>query len=112
MKNAKCRLATVDEARLANPDVDPKPPATVPPRFPSDLLRNDQGNLDIADFQMIIITLLAVGVYLGVIFKFLGSIELLKVVTLPDVDTTILASFGLCQGAYLVKKYAGRPGES
>lgn len=103
--------AKVDDARLRAPGVDPKPPAGSP-RFPSDLLRDDRGNLDIGDFQMIVIVLLAVGVYLGVIFKFLGSIELLKVVTLPDVDTTILASFGLGQGAYLVKKYAGHPGES
>lgn len=102
----------IDDARLANPAVDPKPAATVPPRFPSDLLRNDQGNLDIGDFQMIVITLLAVVVYLGVVFKFLGSVELFKIVALPDVDTTILASFGLGQGAYLVKKYAGHPAES
>ena len=56
---------------------------------------------------MVVITILAVVVYLAQLFAFLGSIELLKVVTIPDVDTTILATFGLGQGAYLTKKYAG-----
>jgi len=46
-------------------------------------------------------------VYLALVFKFLGSIELLRVVTLPDVDTTILATFGLGKGAYFAKRYAG-----
>jgi hypothetical protein len=50
---------------------------------------------------------MAVTVYLVQVFCFLGSIELLTVVTIPDVDTTILALFGLGQGAYLTKKYAG-----
>ena len=77
------------------------------PSFPSDLFNDDSGNVDMGDFQMVIITLLAVLVYLARIFGFLGIIELHSSVTLPDVDTTILATFGLGQGAYLAKKYVG-----
>jgi len=71
-----------------------------------------QGKLDLGDFQMLVVTLLAVVVYLSIVFHFLGAIARVTRVTLPDVDTTILASFGLGQGAYLVKKAVGRLGES
>ncbi len=81
----------------------PKPLADAP-NFPRDLLRDDQGRIDLGDFQMIVVTLLAVVVYVVEIFGFLGSLALHQTVTLPDVDTTILATFGLGQGAYLVKK--------
>jgi len=75
------------------------------PRFPHDLFEDDQGRVDVGDFQMVVVTLLAVGVYLVTIFGFLASIEFHGTITLPDVDSTILASFGLGQGAYLTKKY-------
>jgi hypothetical protein len=61
---------------------------------------------------MVVITLLAIGTYLALIFNFLGSTELLKTVDLPNVDTTILAAFGLGQGAYLTKKAAGTVGSA
>ncbi|MNL40825.1 hypothetical protein D3C87_1632010 [compost metagenome] len=54
---------------------------------------------------MIFITLLAVVVYLVQIFGFLATIELHKMITLPDIDSTILSTFGLGQGAYLAKKF-------
>lgn len=82
------------------------------PHFLFDLSHNDNGVTDIGDFQMVVITVVAAVVYAALVIHFLGTIELVKVVTLPDVDTTILATFGLGQGAYLTKKYAGRPGES
>ena len=63
-----------------------------------------------ADFQMVIITFLAVGCYLVRIFGFLGVVELHASISLPDVDTTILAVFGLGQGAYLSKKYVSDAG--
>lgn len=85
------------------------------PKFPDDLFLDDQRdddqrNVDLGDFQMIIITLLAVVVYLAEVFGFLSTIEFHKVVSLPDVDTTILATFGLGQGAYLAKKFLGDAG--
>lgn len=78
--------------------------------FFKDLVQNDKGSFDFGDFQMLVVTLVAVGMYGTLIFHYLGSVELLKTATLPDVDTTILASFGLGQGAYLAKKAGGTVG--
>lgn len=75
-----------------------------PSRFPQDLAMNDRGEFDFADFQMIVITLVAVVTYLTQIYIFLGDLDYRTIVTLPDVDSTILASLGLGQGAYLAKK--------
>jgi hypothetical protein len=80
--------------------------------FFRDLVENDQGVFDFGDFQMLVVTFVAVAMYLMLIFHFLGSIEFLKTASLPDVDTTILAGFGLGQGAYLTKKAAGNVGTS
>jgi hypothetical protein len=80
--------------------------------FFEDLVQNDLGSFDFGDFQMLLVTLVAVVMYLSLIFHFLGSIQFLKTVTLPDVDTTILAGFGLGQGAYLAKKAGGNVGTS
>ena len=88
----------------------PPPPIKVPatqPQFVRDLLCDDAGNPDIGDYQMMAVTAMAIGVYLTQILGFLGSIQLMHQVTLPDVDSTILATFGLGQGAYLVKKHLG-----
>jgi hypothetical protein len=84
------------------------------PQFPYDLLHNDNGQVDFGDFQMLLITLLAAGVYLLQVFQFLGAGQGTsgQVVSLPDVDSTLLAAFGLGQGAYLVKKFAGNPGKA
>jgi hypothetical protein len=73
---------------------------TVPPQF------------DFGDFQMLIITLIAVVTYLVLIFNSFGTVEYTKLVSLPDVDTTLLAAFGLGQGAYLAKKAVGNVGTS
>lgn len=80
--------------------------------FWKDLFQNDVGVFDLGDFQMIVVTVLAVGTYLVLAFHFLGSIEFRQTIVLPDVDTTILAAFGLGQGAYLAKKAAGNLGTS
>jgi len=81
-------------------------------RFFQDLLQNDLGNVDFGDFQMLVVTLVAVVMYLTLIFHFLATVEFLKTATLPDVDTTILAGFGLGHGAYLAKKAGGNVGTS
>jgi hypothetical protein len=80
--------------------------------FFQDLVQDDFGHFDFGDFQMLLVTLVAVVMYLSLIFHFLGSVQFLKAVTLPDVDTTILAGFGLGQGAYLAKKAGGNVGTS
>ena len=78
----------------------------------ANLMQNDAGHFDLGDFQMLVITLLAVSMYLMLIFNFLSTIEAVKTAKLPDVDTTILAAFGLGQGAYLTKKAGGNPGNA
>jgi hypothetical protein len=85
-----------------------KQPATRPARL-SDLVLDDAGNPDLGDFQMLLITLVAAITYLIQIFIFLSSVELRGTVTIPDADSTLLAAFGLGQGAYLAKKYASGP---
>jgi hypothetical protein len=80
--------------------------------FFKDLIQNDVGQVDFGDFQMVIVTLLAVVTYIVVLFHFMDFFQLTKQVSLPDVDTTILATFGVGQGAYLTKKAAGNPGTS
>jgi hypothetical protein len=98
-------------AQASNPD--PKnAKAEGQESFFNDLVKNDQGGVDFGDFQMLMVTILAVGMYLTLIFHFLGSVEFLKTVSLPDVDTTVLAGFGLGQGAYLAKKAGGDVGKS
>lgn len=74
------------------------------PRFVHDLVRDDHGRADLGDFQAVVISLLAAGVYAVTAYTFLGTLELRRVVALPDVDTALLALFGLGQGAYLGKK--------
>lgn len=82
------------------------------PRFVTDLFQTDSGQADLGDFQMILVTLAAATIFLLSAFHFLGALELAPSVTLPDIDATLLASFGIGQGAYLVKKAAGKPGEA
>jgi hypothetical protein len=91
--------------------INVKPFAAVA-RFWADLTCNDASQFDLGDFQMLVMTFLAVGTFLALVFHFLGSLEARTIVDLPDVDTTILASFGLGHGAYLTKKAVGTVGES
>lgn len=112
-----------DEKAKPDGNQDPKNSANAAPNFFKDLTHDDgkaaQGQnpavpaqLDFGDFQMLMITLIAVATYLVVAFNFLGTIQLAKSVSLPDLDNTILATFGLGHGAYLVKKAAGGVGQS
>jgi hypothetical protein len=82
------------------------------PSFVKDLVRNDVGSFDFGDFQMLVVTLLAVATYLLLFLHFFDSIAFTKATLLPDVDTTILSIFGIGQGAYLAKKAAGNAGTS
>jgi hypothetical protein len=76
-----------------------------------DLTTNDSNQLDLGDFQMLVIVLIAVAYYLVFVFTKLGTQDLANA-KLADVDTTILASFGLGQGAYLAKKAVGDVGNT
>jgi hypothetical protein len=77
-----------------------------------DLTTDDSNNLDLGDFQMLVITLMAVAYYTVVAFNGLGGLDAVHTAAMPDVDTTILASFGLGQGAYLTKKAVGEVGKA
>jgi hypothetical protein len=85
--------------------------STVPPNLLTDLVQNDKNQADLGDFQMILVTLVAVAIFVLSAFHFLGSLELTQQVWLPDIDSTLLSGFGLGQGAYLVKKAASKLGE-
>ena len=71
------------------------------------LITSKGDRVDIGDYQMVVITILAVIVYAVGVVEFMGHIEFRRQVTMPDVDATLLTIFGLGQAAYLGKKYAG-----
>ena len=73
----------------------------------SDLVCDDENKPDLGDFQMVAITILAVIIYAISAVEFMENIEFRRVVTMPDVDATLLSIFGLGQAAYLGKKAAG-----
>jgi hypothetical protein len=72
-----------------------------------DLIQDDLSRTDLGDFQMVVITIVAVIIYAITVVEFMEHIEFRRVVTMPDVDATLLAIFGLGQAAYLGKKVAG-----
>ena len=84
--------------------------AATRPNFLTDLVQNDFQQADLGDFEMILIAMVAAGVFVFKAFHFLGELQMAPTVMLPDVDTTLLASFGVGHGAYLVKKAASAPG--
>jgi hypothetical protein len=93
----------------AAPAANPAPAvktAAVKPNLLTDLVQDDSGHADLGDFEMILITLAAVGIFVLTSFHFLGGLRLENPTILPDVDTALLSSFGLGQGAYLIKKAA------
>lgn len=76
------------------------------PSFPGDFIKSDDGHFDLGDYQMIVITMIAVISYLWIATNFLANLPQCSSATLPDVDGTVLAMFGVGQGAYLTKKAA------
>ncbi|MDN5936597.1 MAG: hypothetical protein L0H75_10585, partial [Nitrosospira sp.] len=79
--------------------------STIPPRA-TDLISDDRNRTDLGDFQMVAITILAVIIYAISVVEFMEHIEFRRVITMPDVDETLLSIFGLGQAAYLGKKAA------
>jgi hypothetical protein len=85
----------------------------VKPSFFHDLFyRDGSDSLDLGDFQMSIMTFLTIAIYVGQVLGYLGIVSLHKNVALPDVDSTLLATFGIGQAAYLAKKYVDDTGKS
>lgn len=108
VKNDGTQVRTPVEAVAAA--VAPGGAAVVAAPAVAQVLDTSQRSFDFGDFQMLVVTLVAVIMYLMAAFHFLGQIQFAASVSLPDVDTTVLSAFGLGQGAYLVKKAAGNVG--
>jgi hypothetical protein len=98
-------IAAVADAARKDAEATAKPAAQTP--MAGDLVRDDNGNPDFGKFQMLVITLLAVAVYGVQLFAYLGEIPATPAVSLPDIDSAVLALFGIGHGAYLGKKMAG-----
>ena len=79
-----------------------KPP-TDRPRLLQDLFYNDVGEFELADFQSALVTMIAAIGYLVILLGYLSSLPLMQD-RLPEVDSSILAIFGIGQVAYLAKK--------
>jgi hypothetical protein len=78
-----------------------KPPATSRTSGASQVLREDDGSLDLSKIQMLAWTVIAIGIYLinvGAQIKH-GPYD-----KLPDIDAALMVLMGLGQGAYLGKK--------
>ena len=102
------QIATSNADRARGLGVMAKPTNRYGPRLLPDLINDDSGHRpDLGDFQMLVVTVLAVTVYLFRITVWLAAVPTDPEVYLPDVDSTILATFGLGQAAYLAKKYVG-----
>ena len=87
---------------------DPKPPADKPK--PGDLINDDFNRTDLGDFQLVTVTAIAAVMYVLSSLEFMTVIELRRIITMPEVDATLLALFGLSQAGYLGKKVAGDAG--
>ena len=101
------KVVAVQKASNAAGVAGAAPPAA-PAARPSvrDLVLNDFGAADLGDFQMILISSVATVIFAAASWEFLTLVDIVQTTQLPDVDTALLGSFGIGQGAYLIKKAA------
>lgn len=95
------------------------PPAPAPvkttgtPQFWRDLTRNDAGEWDMGDVQVLVVTVIAVIAFAMVVIEYWGTgIQLVAHTTLPDVNIGLTALFGGGIATYLLKKIGGTVGQS
>ncbi|HEX3557221.1 MAG TPA: hypothetical protein VIA62_28680, partial [Thermoanaerobaculia bacterium] len=73
-----------------------------------DLLGNDSASgapaLDLGDFQLLLVTLIAVVIYLVSAYLSLATLEWRASISLPEVDQTLLGLLGVSHLTYLSKK--------
>ncbi len=103
--------AASDQAKLyatSSADIKQAPAGTA---HITQLFQDDAGRADLGDTQMILITLIAIATYVVTCFHQLGNLEIAQEVSLPDIDSYLLASFGIGQAAYLAKKAASNIGQ-
>ena len=98
--------ANAAAAPPAAPGAALTPPGAAPKPRIADLVLNDYGAADLGDFQMILISSVATLIFAAASWEFLTMVDIVRATTLPDVDTALLGSFGVGQGAYLIKKAA------
>jgi len=67
--------------------------------------------LDVGDIQMLLVTGLAVIVFVVAVWFDLAEVKLAAHVALPDVSTTLTSVFGASLGGYLAKKIGSKAGE-
>ena len=104
------KVITQQKANAATPSATPKTRA-MQPHFADDLINSDTNQPDLGDIQMLLVACAAVTIFLVSAFNAAALLPMEVTTNLPDVDSTLLASFGIGQGAYLVKKAASAPGE-
>lgn len=90
----RCEIAT----RLVKPPADRA--------FPRDLYTNDKGQVDLGDFQMILITTLCIAGYVLQLVSSWADMPLLHAYSLPDITGGLATLLGVSQGSYLLKKYS------
>jgi hypothetical protein len=78
-----------------------KTPSTPGTSGMSQVVRNDDGSLDLSKIQMLAWTLIAIGVYL---VNVANTVKQNQFNELPDIDAALMVLMGLGQGAYLGKK--------
>ena len=83
-----------------------KDPTDLKPKL-SQLVEDDHGRVDVGDFQLLMFTLIAAGIYLVQAYGNFWVVELRKTVSLPEVDGTFVTVFGIGQALYLAKKQLG-----
>jgi hypothetical protein len=96
----------ITTAKIEKAGGEAKPDAVGGPKA-SDLINDDLDRKDLGDFQMVVATFLAVILYAISTVEFMRHLEFRSMITMPEVDSTLLAIFGLSQAAYLGKKAAG-----
>jgi hypothetical protein len=102
---------TFGGAKVITAQKDPAKRAATNSNILNDLVQNDKGKADLGDFQMMLIVVSAVVIFVLSSFHFLATLTLETPISLPDADTTLLSGFGIGQGAYLIKKAALKAGE-
>jgi hypothetical protein len=73
------------------------------------LLSDDTGQSDLSKVQLVMWTLLAIGIYLAIVVKQVSAVATGSSVQgsnggLPDIDASLMVLMGLAQGGYLGKK--------
>ncbi len=81
-----------------------KPPATAQTSGPGQVLRDDDGSLDLSKIQMLAWTVVAIGTYLVTLMTTIAAITQTNRGHLPDIDAALMVLMGLGQGAYLGTK--------